>query len=91
MGLGAKDMTYVVHPDTEQARLDYRKGFTQAYVHMMEEREKLNLAGLAYWNTDFDWMFKRLVEQRNLAFLRKKPYPEHGIFGLFGKLVQKGV
>lgn len=75
-----------VHPDTYEALLQYRKGDKQAYVKMMENRKRLNEEGTPYWNTNFDWMFNRLVRKKTLPFIRKNPYPVNGNRGNTGRI-----
>lgn len=74
-----------VHPDTYEALMEYHKGDKKAYVRMMEMRRELNMQGIPYWNTRFDWLFNRRVKKNNLRMLRKKKYPTNGNRGNNGR------
>lgn len=79
------DPIFVVHPDTEVARIAYIGGDKDAYKKMMDARRKLNEAGLPYWNTTWDHMFHRLVEKANARYLPGHPYPGHRKYGTRGR------
>lgn len=76
---------YCIHPDTEIARIAFKNGDKNAYKTMMEKREELNKLGLPYWNTMWDLMFKRLIQKRNVSFLRNHKYPGHKKYGSNGR------
>lgn len=63
-----------VHPDTEIARKKYGSGNKDAYREMVKDREDLNNRGKPYWNTVFDWMFRRLTDRANREF--DEDYPK---------------
>lgn len=79
------DPVYVIHPDTEGARIAYAQGDKLAYEKMMKARSSLNDRGILYHNTLWDSMFIRIVMKANALFLPQNPYPLHGKFGMCGR------
>lgn len=75
-----------VHPDTYEARMQYRDGDSDAFNKMMRKRKALNLKGVPYWDTKYDWMFARIVRKATLKFIRANPYPANGNRGNTGRL-----
>jgi hypothetical protein len=75
-----------IHQDTYEALVAYQGGDEEAFEEMMANRKALNEQGIPYWNTQWDWMFNRLVQKNNLAFLRSNPYPANGNRGNTGRL-----
>jgi hypothetical protein len=85
------DLQYVVHPDNVYARLLFghqrrsgRRG-VNPYELMMKQRETLNRQGIPYWNTAYDLMFARWVQNHNIGYLRGHPYPDQGKWGSRGR------
>ena len=74
-----------VHPDTLDAQEAYRNGDKDAFKKMMDKRYELNRQGIPYWNTKYDLMFVRIVQKRNVAYLRNHPYPDKGKYGKIGR------
>lgn len=74
-----------VHPDTFVAHNAYREGDKDAYKKMMEKRYELNRQGIPYWNTRYDLMFVRIIQKRNVAYLRTHIYPDKGKYGRTGR------
>lgn len=62
---GELSQEFVVHPDNLSAQHSYQAGNKEAYKEMMDKRREKNLAGVPYWNTRWDWMFRRLVDKAN--------------------------
>jgi len=56
---------YIIHPDTEVARLAYSQGDYASFEEMVRNRTVLNENGIPYWNTRWDWLFVRLMKMRN--------------------------
>ena len=79
------DYRFVVHSDTEEARLRYRQD-KESYRKMGLARRQKNEVGQPYWNTNYDWMFERWILKHNVRFLRLFPYPDNGHRGVNGRL-----
>lgn len=75
-----------IHPDTFKARLNYRAGDKKAFDTMMDNRNKLNLQGIPYWRTNWDWMFYRISRKATLKYIRKNPYPVNNSRGNTGRV-----
>lgn len=70
-----------VHPDTEQARLEYRKGHKDSYFQMSKLREGLNKEGIPYWNTRWDMQFYRICVKATKIYVSANEddhYPNRG-------------
>lgn len=74
-----------VHPDTYEAWCAYHMGNKNAYHEMMEKRYELNSKGIPYWDTQWDFMFARIIQKLNVSFLRTHPYPHSGKYGNTGR------
>lgn len=74
---GHLDSTFVVHTDNEQARREYQAGNTDAYHEMMAKRKALNERGVPYWNTAWDWLFRRLIDKANARHDPSDKFPEN--------------
>lgn len=66
--------TYVIHPDCRTALSEYRKGNKEAFDGMIDWRKELCQRGIPYWNTQFDWLFHRILRERNASF--DTPFPQ---------------
>lgn len=75
-----------VHPDTHEAKMQYNRGNKNSFKDMMDKRKRKNQRGIPYWNTQWDWMFTRIVKKQTARFARVKPYPENGNRGNNGRL-----
>ncbi len=83
-----EDETYVIHPDTAEAKRGYRNGNKNAYNDMMDNRRTLNEKGIPYWNTTWDWMLARIAKKQTARYTRKNPddkYPTNGRRGNNGR------
>ena len=79
------DYRFVVHPDVEEARLDFATN-KNSYKEMRDKRRILNESGIPYWETRWDFMFQRYIQKHNIQFLRDHPYPDNGTRGVTGRL-----
>lgn len=75
-----------IHPDTYQAKTQYRAGKKDAFDNMMKRRKELNLQGKPYWRTTWDWMLSRICRKATLKVIRKCPYPVNGSRGNTGRI-----
>jgi len=67
---------YIIHPDNQDALDKHRKGNDDAFSEMKERRYELNSRGIPYWQTNWDWLFYRIVKRRNQQ--RDVQYPYRG-------------
>ena len=67
---------YIIHPDNQDALNKYRNGNDDAFSEMKERRHELNSRGIPYWQTNWDWLFYRIVKRRNQE--RDVQYPYRG-------------
>lgn len=87
-GLTGIELEQAVHPDTEQARIAYRKGDTDAYHKMMDRRRIMNHNGQPYWVTQYDASFLRLIAKANGRYFKQKgskTFPKHSKYGCNGR------
>ena len=82
------DGTYIIHPDTEVARLSYATN-KDSFNKMTEDRRLLNEKGIPYWNTNWDWMFQRWVKRHTLSYIVGHPYPDNQRRSRNGSLLEK--
>ena len=62
-----------LHSDMTAAYAEYGKGNKQAFEEMIAKRDKLVERGEIYWQSQWDWMFIRLVRKAVFRYYRKHP------------------